>query len=264
MGVRERHRADVVRRHVERRGETATARHQRLVGVLHALRLRGGAGRVVDPAHLRRPTPAAPAASPGRRSAGRVPISRTVGGRVERRRPSVLRHLAEVAVLPDPGDDEEVRPARAQHGADLALPVEMQHRVLNRAEPRQRHREHDALDPGRQLPGDLRAGPDAESDQAGSDALDLGGELREADPPARRCRAAAAGRRTARPGVVPAPRSSAPRAAARHAASASRAVDRRRARAPCASRSRTTGRARPATIARPCRPAGRAASRRRR
>ena len=168
VGVGEGDGADVVGPHIEGAGETPTAGDQRLVGVLHALGVGRGAGRVVDPADR---------GVGGGRPRGRCGQGGGVGfgqttfdGEDRRCRGRALEgaggQRGVVGVAPGAGVHEERGAGLAEREADLALAVEVDDRVLHRAEPGQRNGEDDRVDPGGQLPRDDGSGGDAHGVQA--------------------------------------------------------------------------------------------------
>ena len=76
---------------------------------------------------------------------------------------------------------EEGGAGLAEREADLALAVEVDDRVLHRAEPAERHGEDNRVDAGGQLPRDDRAIGDAHGLEAGGHALGPVAELAEGD-----------------------------------------------------------------------------------
>ena len=183
MGVGEGDGPDVVGAHVERPGETPAAGDQRLVGVLHAFGVGRGPGRVVDPADR---------GVGGRNPRGRcgqgggVAFGQTICDGEERRcgggaleRPCSQRGV--VGLAPCAGMHEQRGAGLAEREADLALAVEVDDRILDRAEPGQRDGEDDRVDPGRQLPRDHGSGGDAHGLQARGDPLGPVAELPEGE-----------------------------------------------------------------------------------
>ena len=173
---------DVVGGHLQGVGQAAAAGDEGGVGVLHALGVRGRARGGVDPPHrllavrvLRR-----------RRQRRRITLGEAVdaqhrGGRVHLRRQAV-GHRRVVEALPGAGHDDELRAGVAHDEAQLLLPVQVQHRALHGVQTGQRRGDHDRVDPGRELPGDQRAGADAELGEARRHALGAVAELAVGDP----------------------------------------------------------------------------------
>ena len=113
---------------------------------------------------------------------GSAPSATSVSKRAALR-PERARHRGVVEAAEDARHRQPARTRLAQHGADLALAIDREDRVLHRAEPREREREHHRLDARRQLPGERRAGLDAEREEAGRDALAPRAALAEAHSP---------------------------------------------------------------------------------
>jgi hypothetical protein len=78
-----------------------------------------------------------------------------------------VRHRGEVGALPLGRHDQEAGLGLLRDEADLALPVDRQDRVLDRAETGERPDEDERLDPRRQLPRHWRALADPEGGEPG-------------------------------------------------------------------------------------------------
>ena len=184
-GVRERDRADVVAVDVDGDGHAPAAGDQRLVGVAHALGVGRAPGRVVDPADR-----GLVGGEPGRRRRQRRGVALgepVVDDDDAWRRVEVRGHplgqLAEVEAAELAGDREELRAGLAQREADLALAVEVDDRVLERAEPAERRRQHHRVDARRQLPRERRGLVHPHRLQAGGHPLGPVAELPEGQGP---------------------------------------------------------------------------------
>ena len=184
VGVRERHRTDVVAGDLERLTEAGAGGDECLVGVEHALGIRCRARGVVAP--------------PDRRLAGRVLRRRRQGGGVasrqvfvavdERRWRVEIRchlgdHRAVVETAPVAGVQHELGLGLLDAEADFTVTVDVDDRVLDRAESAEREARDDGLHAGRQHPRDRRALADAEGMESGGDLLDLGDELGDGQRP---------------------------------------------------------------------------------
>ncbi len=208
VGEREGDRAHVVGRELHGVGQTEPAGQQRAVGVLDALGGRGGARRVVDPAHL-------VAAVGWRGQRGGVADGQVVVGHHHGRgHPGVVgdprRHLDEVEALPRARHEEELGLGLRDHEPDLTVAVDRDDRVLDRTEPGEGQAGQDRLDACRQLPGDPRAVPDAQRGQPGGDPLGLVAQPGEGDHAVVAVEQHRHVGRRARPAPRPAPTSSLP------------------------------------------------------
>ena len=182
MSVREGDGAHVVSVGLQRQCEPGSRRHQGLVGVLDSFRIRCGARGVVDPAHggaiVRRWWQIAGVAF------GEIRIS------VEDLRTGVKIsayfgcHRVVVEIAPDSRGEDEARSCLSDAEPDLSVPVDVNDRVLDGAEPRQSKTQDDCLYPCGQLPCDRGAFGYSQAVQACRNSLSLVAELAISELPA--------------------------------------------------------------------------------
>ena len=90
-------------------------------------------------------------------------------------------HGAVVETAPDAGVYHELSCGVADAEGDLAVPVDVDDRILHRAQPAQREAQQHRLDARRQYPSDRRGAPDPHLVQAGGDSLGSVQELCEGE-----------------------------------------------------------------------------------
>ncbi len=158
VGERERDERDVVGHHVRLLGVTNRAGEHRAVGVLRALGVGRGARRVEDPPH--RVLRGIVEHRRRRRQRGRVAvgIEMVCDERVHvvALAGHLLRQRLIVELVPYRRRDQQLAARLLRDERDLAVAVDREHRILDRAQPAQRADQHGRLRPGRELPRDVR------------------------------------------------------------------------------------------------------------